>query len=57
MKDRNEDRRTHLFLELWVPPREFVKYVAREILEARGGECSQFLSSLVPLWMEIFSNG
>jgi hypothetical protein len=48
---------THLLLvKIGVPPPQLVEHITREILEPILGQRREFLSRLVPLWVEVFSN-
>ena len=49
--------RTCLFLELWVPANKLIIGITGQVLEAVYRKSGKLLTSLIPLWMKIFTDG
>jgi len=49
--------RTCLFLELWVPANKLIIDITGQVPEAVYRKSGKLLTSLISLWMEIFTDG
>jgi hypothetical protein len=56
MKERGKNE-TYLFLELRVPPNKLIIDIAGQVPETIYRKSGKFLTSLISLWMEFFSDG
>jgi hypothetical protein len=46
-----------LIVKLWISPSKLMEHITSEVFEPIPGQCSQFLSSLIPFGMKVVSNG
>jgi hypothetical protein len=44
-------------LELWISTSKLIVDIAGQVFEASGGKRGQLLTSLIPFWMEVVSEG